>query len=179
MQRFQDRRKIQNGLFIVAGFKCLFQQLQVRHSGQAKQAVILSAAAVPLEVPVTAFQHELIRLCDSFGFIAVAVYICKGNQPVFLQRGFHGLQRPFYVPVPHPRLQINAYLIRLQLNISCFIRGNDAFDLCKHVHEIFSPQHSGKVGQPHQQRRKLIRGKNLFIHLVLRHYLKPAAHAGP
>lgn len=156
LQSFQDWLKIQDWLFVFTRTICFLQHLQICHSGQAKQAIIIFAAAIPLKIPMTAFQYKLIWLNNPFTFAAVTVHICKGNQLVLLQSAFHDLQRLLYAPVPHPRIQVNADLIRPYLNISCVFGRNKALNLCQCVCESFSLHHSRKVGQPHQQRRKVI-----------------------
>lgn len=147
-------------------------------TGTPEETIVISAAAVPLKIPVAAFQHKLIRLNDPFRFIPMAVDVGEGKHPSLLQSAFYGLQMLPYIPVSHPGVHVNADLIRLYLNISRTTGRNKAPHLCQCVYKIRSPHHIRKVGQSHQQCQKLVRREHFFIDLIFRQDLKTAACSG-
>ena len=78
----------------------------------------------------------------------------------------------------HPRAGINDDLRGLQFYRLCLLCGNEAPDLRQRVRVFVAPHHARKAVEPHQQRGKIVGGEGLFVHLVARHDLKPAADAG-
>ena len=57
---FQRFRVVENRFPVLPGREGFHPHLQIGNAGQPEQAIVLPKSAIPLEIPVAAFQHKLI-----------------------------------------------------------------------------------------------------------------------
>ena len=76
---FQRFRVVENRFPVLPGREGFHPHLQIGNAGQPEQAIVLPKSAIPLEIPVAAFQHKLIGFDRSLRLIPMTVNISKGE----------------------------------------------------------------------------------------------------